>query len=135
MVFSSKSISGIREGTIQKHDNSEKRNIHIYAEVLNESTITRLNVNGEGSYTIFLRGIIQFDEGNHTINQQHFFEGSLQEAAGLQQSSDYLVLITDANDLEIKISKPATVSLEMLVLSKNDYIFEAFYEPSNVTYF
>ena len=39
MVFSSKSISGIREGAVQNHDNSEKRNIHIYAEVLNESTI------------------------------------------------------------------------------------------------
>ena len=137
MVFSTKSASGLKycpETNIAEQITG--KNIHISAEISSPSVVARTEVNGEGSYILYVRGILKAEEGTHIINQSLLVDGGVvSEMSGHQQSSDILIITPDANEVEIKLLEPASISLEIILrpLSNIDYTFDGIFEPSIVT--
>ena len=134
MVFSTKSVSGLKYNP--ENIESTGKNIHITAEILSPSVVARTEVSGEGSYILYVRGILKTEDGKHIVNQSLLVDGGvITEMAGHQQSSDILFISPDANEVEIKLLEPASISLEFILrpLENIDYSFDAIYEPSTVT--
>ena len=136
MVYSTKLASGLRNCPESKTESLAK-NIHVTADVSTPSTIARTKISEEGgTYILYIRGILQTENGTHIINQSLLVDGGVvSEMSGHQQSSDILVILPDSNEVEIKLTAPASISLELIVrpLSNIDYQFDGFFEPSTVT--
>ena len=128
MVLSSKTASGLKN-CIESNSESTPKNIHIVAEILSPSTIARTEISGnEGSYILYIRGILHTENGTHIINQSLLVDaGTVSEMAGHQHSSDFLIVTPDANEVEIKLTAKASISLELIVrpLSNLDYRFDS----------
>ena len=135
MVFSTKSVSGLKYNPENNTENVGK-NFHITADVSSPSVLARTEVSGDGSYILYVRGILKSEDGSHIINQSLLVDGGVvSEMTGFQQSSNILFITPDSNEVEIKLNKAASISLELIVrpLSNIDYSFDAIFEPSTVT--
>ena len=138
MVFSTKSVSGLRGyNGLTGSEEPIPKNIHIYAEILAPSVVVRTQVDsGDGSYILYIRGILHTENGTHIINQSLLVDaGTVSEMAGHQHSSDFLIISPDANEVEIKLTVPASISLELIVrpLTNIDYRFDSIFQPSIIT--
>ena len=134
MVFSTKSVSGLKYCP-ENTENVTGKNIHITADVSAPSVIARTEVSGDGSYILYVRGLLKAEDGTHIVNQSLLVDGGVvTEMAGHQQSSNILTVSPDANEVEVKLLEPASISLEIILrpLSNIDYTFDAF-ETSVVT--
>ena len=115
MVFSTKSVSGLKYNP-ENNIESIGKNIHITAEILSPSVLARTEVSGEGSYILYVRGILKSEDGTHIVNQSLLADGGvITEIAGHQQSSDILIISPDSNEVEIELLEPASISLEIIL--------------------
>ena len=136
MVLSSKTASGLRNCN-ESNSESIPKNIHIVAEILSPSVVARTQIDsGGGSYILYIRGILHTENGTHIINQSLLVDaGIVSEMAGHQHSSDFLVVTPDSNEVEIKLTVKANISLEFIVrpLTNIDYRFDSIFQPSIIT--
>ena len=77
MVFSTKSVSGLKYNP--ENIESTGKNIHITAEILSPSVLARTEVSGEGSYILYVRGILKSEDGSHIINQSLLVDGGVSQ--------------------------------------------------------
>ena len=118
MVLSSKSISGLRGEESSSSSSSSagrRRETNIDANFETPQNISINDILDGAPYVLYIKGLIKTNDFL-TINQSFYVdENGVRELSGWQQSSENLQILATINQVDVSVTVPATVSLQINV--------------------
>ena len=118
MVFSTKSISGIRgEGSSSSSSSSgRRRETNIDGNFETPQNLSINDILDGGAYVLYIKGQIKTDDFI-TINQSFYVDENniVHELPGWQQSSEVLEILATTNQVDVDVTVAASVSLQVNV--------------------
>ena len=112
MVYSSKSVSGLRDE--ESSSSSRRREVNIDASYDIPQNLSLNDILDGGPYVLYIKGVIKKTDDFITINQSLYVdENGVRELPGWQQSSENLEIVATLNEVNVNVKVAAAVSLQI----------------------